>query len=368
LATIYDRWAGPARLRPRFFFLDPHHNMLTTPILIAIAIVAAVAIGIGVALSQRGSTQRLAAEHRSHVPNTDHVFAAVVEEDAFDDAPKMVRRVLRSLELVRRLDIPLERLEAHQPTYREERIPKPRGGFRRLEIPDDATKALQRTILHRLLQQADAHPMACGFEQGASIVDAAMPHQQKRVVVKMDIRHFFEHTTSERVQKWFEAIGWESDAAQLLTRLTTYNGHLPQGAPTSPRLSNLVNAPLDHALLLLARRHKGDYSRYADDITMSFDIKRGRVIRGITQVVRRILRSYGYTMHGGAKLQILRQNQRQIVLGLVVNSSVALPRKTRRWLRAVRHRFETGQDASISEQQLKGWEAFALMIETQREE
>lgn len=341
--------------------------MFTTSTLIAVAVVAMVAIGIGVVLGQRGARSRNVIGGDLFVSDAAGTVAAV-EEDDNDHTPRMPRRVLRTYELARRLDIPQEQLVAHQSSYREERISKPKGGFRRLEIPDNATKALQRTILHRLLQQVDAHPMACGFEEGASIVDAAMPHQQKRVVVKMDIRHFFEHTTSERVQKWIEAIGWEPEAAELLTRLTTYNGHLPQGAPTSPRLSNLVNAPLDHALLQLARRHKGDYSRYADDITMSFDIKRGRVIRGITQVVRRILRSYGYTMHGGAKLQILRQNQRQIVLGLVVNSSVALPRKTRRWLRAVRHRFETGQASSISEQQLNGWESFARMIETQRDE
>ena len=352
--------------------------MLTPPILIAIAVAVVIAVAIGVALGMKSPSHTTGKSAESGTAgdgkppwNGDQAADSVGEADheaLHAESDKTPRRELTCVELADRLAIPLSQLQAHEATYREERIPKPKGGFRRLEIPDDATKAFQRAILRRLLHALDAHPMACGFEEGASIVDAAMPHQQKRVVVKMDIRHFFEHTSAERVQQWFQAIGWDKQAAELLTSLTTYNGHLPQGAPTSPRLTNLINAPLDYALLQIARRHKGDYSRYADDITMSFDIKRGRVIRGITQVVRRILRRYGYTMHGGSKLQILRQNNRQMVLGLVVNSTVALPRKTRRWLRSVRHRLENGQETTITEQQLLGWEAFARMIETQRDE
>jgi hypothetical protein len=259
-----------------------------------------------------------------------------------------------------------EQLRSVAPDYRVVKIPKPHGGLRRLEIPDDATMALQRTILRRLLKSLDAHPFACGFEDGTSIVDAALPHAGRRVIVKMDVRRFFESTTAKRVQCYFENIGWQQEPAEILVRLTTFEGHLPQGAPTSPRLSNLVNAPLDEGLLRLARKHQGNYSRYADDITMSFDIRQGRKVRGITQAVRRILRSYGYAMHGGRKLKILRQHQQQRVLGLVVNSQVALPRKTRRWLRAVRHQMNNDQPTSISAAQLQGWESLAQMIEQQR--
>lgn len=277
-------------------------------------------------------------------------------------------QLLTVAELSDRLGIPVEQLKTHQAEYREVLIPKPGGRQRRLEVPDEATKRLQRTILKRLLAAANSHPMACGFEEGASIVDAALPHEGKNVVVKMDIRRFFESTSAQRVQAWFASIGWDDEAAALLTRLTTCHGHLPQGAPTSPRLTNLVNARLDQALLLVARHHGGHYSRYADDITMSFSHRRGRRIRGIVQVVRRVLRSFGYAMHGGRKLKILRQHQPQKVLGLIVNQRVALPRETRRWIRAVRHRFDSGQPITITEQQLLGWEALARMVKTQRDE
>ena len=336
--------------------------MLTVPVLIAIAVGACIAVGIGLWLSSQ-SPPTDPGDRENFQPQQPAQDKPSPQSSAEPQAAKLTLS-----ELATRLDLPLDQLLAHETSYRIAEITKPRGGTRRLEIPDDATKLLQRRILKRLLQAIDAHPLACGFEEGASIVDAALPHQKKRVVVKMDVRKFFESTTSDRVQKWFSSIGWEDAAAELLTKLTTYNGHLPQGAPTSPRISNLVNAPLDHALLQLARKHKGHYSRYADDITMSFDFTRGRKVRGLTQVVRRILRSYGYTMHGGKKLKIFRQNQQQRVLGLVVNSKVALPRATRRWLRSVRHRFDQGQETTITESQLLGWESLAQMVETQRED
>lgn len=336
--------------------------MLTVPVLIAIAVGVCIAVGIGLWLSSHSTTSDFQPQEDRRSSDT------IGEKPTSQPAPASGGRKLDLDELATRLALPLDQLLAHETSYRIAEITKPRGGTRRLEIPDDATKSLQRRILRRLLQAIDAHPLACGFEEGASIVDAALPHQKKRVVVKMDVRKFFESTTSIRVEKWFTSIGWEDAAAELLTRLTTYNGHLPQGAPTSPRLSNLLNAPLDHALLQLARKHKGHYSRYADDITMSFDFTRGRKVRGLTQVVRRILRSYGYSMHGGEKLKIFRQNQQQRVLGLVVNSKVALPRATRRWLRSVRHRFDQGQETTITESQLLGWESLAQMVETQRED
>ena len=314
-------------------------------VIFAVISIAIVAIGL-LAFRRSAGTVSTAGSSESSVHSYSHRFGL---ED-----------------LARRLEVSVGDLQSHSPSYRTVHISKSGGRHRILEIPDAATMLLQRRILRRLLNALRSHPMACGFEKYASIVDAALPHQGKRVVVKMDIRRFFESTTADRVQAWFEQIGWRPEAAALLVKLTTSSGHLPQGAPTSPRLSNLVNSPMDEGLSCLAQQYKGSYSRYADDITISFDLTRGRRVRGVIQVARRILRSYGYTMHGGRKLKVLRRHQQQSVLGLVVNSKVALPRKTRRWLRAVRHNRSVGKPISLSDQQLNGWEAFALMVEKQR--
>jgi retron-type reverse transcriptase len=270
--------------------------------------------------------------------------------------------------IARTLDLSVHELVVFQPVYREVFVPKRRGGKRRLLIPDDPTKSLQRRILRRLLSGLNAHWAACGFERYRSIVRAAEPHVSKAVVIKIDIRHFFPSTAADRIEAYFRRIGWDSEAAALLTRLTTTEGGLPQGAPTSPRLSNLVNYYLDVQLENLAGRRYGEYTRYADDITISYPKDYPRHVRGTIQQARRILKSKGYEIHG-RKLRILRQHQRQTVTGLVVNDVVNLPRKTRRWLRAVEHRYRTRRrEPTLTPSQLQGWRALAAMVQSANED
>lgn len=342
---------------------------MISPLVIAgLAALTVAGLGIGVWLARPKSsgsptgsdTSGFASESGTHSSQA----SSSPGSSATDEPPVRERDVH---ELARRLKLPLETLRQHACSYHSVDIEKPSGGKRRLEIPDPNTRQLQRRILRTLLNSLNPHPFACGFEHETSIVDAALPHQKKAIVVKMDVRRFFESTSAERIRDYFAGIGWNAEAAELLTELTTFNGHLPQGAPTSPKLSNLVNAKLDESLLRIAKRHGGGYSRYADDITMSFPKARGRKVRGLTQAVRRILKMYGYTMHGGRKLKFYRQHQRQAVLGLVVNDKVALPRKTRRWLRAVRHHADTGRPTTLSDAQLRGWESLQRMVETQRD-
>jgi retron-type reverse transcriptase len=269
-------------------------------------------------------------------------------------------------ELARRLGMGPCELERFTPSYREARIPKRSGGTRRLLVPDDRTKALQRRILRRLLDRLRAHPAANGFERERSIVWNALPHVGRAVVVKLDVVDFFPCTAAHRLDGYFRRIGWDADAAALLVRLTTHENGLPQGAPTSPRLSNLVNFHLDSQLAALAARRRGSYTRYADDLTFSFEKDRPRRVRGVVQKARKILAANGYLMHVRRKLSIRRAHQRQAVTGLVVNAKVALPRGRRRWLRAVRHRMATGRAATITPAQLQGWEAFERMVREQR--
>ncbi len=271
-------------------------------------------------------------------------------------------------ELARRLGMGPRELRSFTPSYREARIPKRSGGTRRLLVPDDRTKAIQRRILRRLLDRLRAHPAANGFERGRSIVHNALPHVGRAVVLKLDVVDFFPATAAHRLDGYFRRIGWDADAAELLVRLTTHENGLPQGAPTSPRLSNLVNYHIDGQLAALAARRRGSYTRYADDITFSFEKDRPRRVRGIAQKARKILAANGYLMHVRRKLSVRRAHERQAVTGLVVNAKVALPRERRRWLRAVRHRMATGKAATITPAELQGWDAFERMVRTQRAE
>jgi retron-type reverse transcriptase len=302
----------------------------------------------------------------------------------------LLKRVVRYLldgagdgidELACRLDMSESALREFRPRYREFQIPKRSGGSRRILAPEEELKNLQRRILHRLLRRLKVHPAARGFEHGQSIVTNALPHIGKPVVVRMDLKDFFPSTQAARVYKYFRKIGWNRPASHLLVRLCTHDGGLPQGAPTSPRLSNLVNYRMDAQLARLKPRFvnprggqrmpalgiRVTYTRYADDLTFSFSLDRPKAIRNVIIQTKFVVAKAGYRLHLRKKLQIRRQHAQQRVTGLIVNRRVNLPRKTRRWLRAVEHRVATGQAATLTPAQLAGWRAFEAMVKRQRE-
>jgi hypothetical protein len=269
-------------------------------------------------------------------------------------------------ELARRLGTPLDRLLAFQPQYAEFTIPKRRGGSRRIVAPDPPTKALQRTILRRLLARLRAHPCATGFERGHSILTNARFHERQALVINLDIRQFFPQTRAERVETCFRRIGWNKSAARLHTRLVTHDGGLPPGAPTSPRLSNLVNFRMDARLYAIAARAGARYSRYADDMTFSFQAAPApKTLMWLINTCEIVLaRDFGYRLHRD-KLRVLRRGRhQQRITGLVVNERARLPRRTRRWLRAVEHRHQIDPAAAtLTETQLRGWRALVHMID-----
>lgn len=266
-------------------------------------------------------------------------------------------------ELARRLGTSEAELRSVRVGYRKFQIPKRTGGHRTIYEPTDELKRVQRLLLRKLLKRLSAHPRAHGFERGKSTVTGAVPHAHKTVVIRMDLRDFFGSIKSARVHDYFARAGWDSEAAQLLTRLCTHEGSLPQGAPTSPRLSNLVNFKLDARLDALARKYGADYTRYADDMTFSFASGGHEQLAPFIRTAKKILREEGYELHTRKKLQIRRRHQRQTVTGLVVNDHVALPRATRRWLRAVEHRASQGGETTLTPVQLEGWRALRKMVE-----
>lgn len=277
-------------------------------------------------------------------------------------------------QLAPRLGLSEDHLNATPIEYETFQIPKRSGGLRTICAPSPELKQIQRCILNRLFKRLHAHPAATGFENTHSIVTNALAHVGAEVVLRMDIINFFGCTEADRVRAWLYAIGWGQEAADLLIRLCTHDGCLPQGAPTSPRLSNLVNYELDGRLDGWARRHGAVYTRYADDITFSFrnpdetpaqDTVDRELINQAIHLTRKVLSEYGYKLHMKKKLNIRRRHQQQKVTGLVVNERVSLPRTTRRQLRSIRHHLETGKPATLTPEQLAGWEALKLMIQKQ---
>ena len=266
-----------------------------------------------------------------------------------------------------RVGLSVAELEAVSPHYETFQIPKRSGGHRTIQAPDAALKKIQRTLYHRLFKKLPVHPCVTGFRPGYSIASNASVHVGKAVVVRMDIQEFFPSTHARRLKRYFRKIGWNRSVADLLIRLCTLDGGLPQGAPTSPQLANLVNYRIDTRLSALTAACGGVYTRYADDLTFSFAKDQPGQYRAVIHTTEAILEEYGYVLHKKKKLQIRRAHQRQEVTGLVVNEKLALPRKTRRWLRAVDHRLANGGEATLTPQQRQGWAALEAMVHAQRE-
>src|SRR5438445_19542 len=244
-------------------------------------------------------------------------------------------------ELAARLKVTVGELTSVPIAYQQFEIPKRHKGMRKILAPVQHLKTIQRQILRRVLGGLKPHPCATGFTRGYSIVSNALPHLGKAAIVRMDLKDFFPSTPALRVNHYFRFIGWNAEAADLLTRLCTHNNALPQGAPTSPKLSNLLNHHLDARLSGLASAIAASYTRYADDITYSLESDDPGSIRKLVHLTAVIAREEGYLVHQRQKLYVRRRKDRQVVTGLVVNQRINLPRDIRRWLRAVEHRHRT---------------------------
>lgn len=154
--------------------------------------------------------------------------------------------------------------------YRPFTIQKPDGRERRILAPSPALKQLQHNFLRGYLAKQPRHPAATAFYRGASILHNAQMHAGQALVATLDIKDFFETTHAGRVRAWFLRQGWKGELLAVLMRLCVYRNGLPQGAPTSPALSNLVNFDLDLAFEKLAERAAARYTRYGDDLTFSW--------------------------------------------------------------------------------------------------
>lgn len=243
--------------------------------------------------------------------------------------------------------------------YHSFTLPKKTGGERLISAPMPRLKRAQYWVLDNILAKVPAHDAAHGFLAGRSIVSNAAPHAGHDVVINLDVKDFFPSIAFGRIKGVFRHLGYGEAMATLLALLCSENRAqawqvdgeklfvggkarervLPQGAPTSPMLTNLLCRRLDRRLLGLARQLGFVYTRYADDLTFSASGEAARDNVGrLLGRVRWILRDEGFTPHPD-KERVMRKGRRQEVTGLVVNADKpGVSRETRRRLRAALHR------------------------------
>lgn len=237
-------------------------------------------------------------------------------------------------------------------------VPKKSGGSRELAAPHRDMARCQDWIRLNILDKVRLHDAAHGFVTGRNTVTNATPHLRRAVVVNADLKDFFPSITFPRVKGVFQQLGYSPAAATILALLctecprtrVTFEGRelwvavgrrgLPQGASTSPALSNLVARGLDSRIAGMARKHGWTYTRYADDLTFSADGESVAKIGWLLARTRHIVAEESFTVNE-KKTRVQRPNTQQSVTGVVVNQHPNVPRDVVRRLRAILHRAKT---------------------------
>ena len=254
--------------------------------------------------------------------------------------------------------------------YGEVKIPKSTGGNRILSVPEDDLKSLQAKLAShlQLALQSKVHKCANAYVPGRSILTNARPHLGCAVLIKLDIKQFFDSVKKEQIRPWvFSALRAHALTERVVDLVFSERG-LPQGAPTSPLLSNLVLRRLDIELYRECNRLGAIYTRYADDITISLKEDDSAIIKYLIKIVEGLLKTEGFVLNKKkGKLQVLRPHQAQRICGVTINSGrLSISRQQRRILRAAKHRRKHGAESTLSDDQLAGWAAYVGMVMHQK--
>jgi RNA-directed DNA polymerase len=276
-----------------------------------------------------------------------------------DDELRQQFRALRSpRDVADLLQVSYQRLAYHLRTgssgqYTRFTIPKSDGSLRIITAPAPGLKNIQRRLNEVLQAVYEIKVPAHGFAKGKSVVTNARLHRRRRWIFNIDLVDFFHSIHFGRVRGLLMSRPYylPLDAATTLARVCCYESRLPQGAPTSPVVSNMICASLDRQLLRLAQTFSCRYTRYADDLTFSTRSKHfpeqlamfqeypaePQVLVG--RRLQNLIEKNGFTVKL-AKVRLRYRSRRQEVTGITVNQVCNLPKSYYRQLRAMLHAWE----------------------------
>jgi RNA-directed DNA polymerase len=234
--------------------------------------------------------------------------------------------------------------------YRTFEILKRNGEPRQIHAPVRPLKFVQRQLAATLYEIHRPRSCVYGFIKDRSILGNARRHTKHRWLLRVDLEDFFPTINFGRVRGLFLAapFSFPAPVATMLAQLTTYQNSLPQGAPTSPTLSNYICHRLDYDLISLAARHKCYYTRYADDLNFSANQRTFPSELGILETsgtslkatvgeeLRGVIEAAGFKINT-KKVHLKRSNSRQLCTGLVVNAQPNVRREYVKEIRALLH-------------------------------
>lgn len=264
--------------------------------------------------------------------------------------------------------------------YRKYKIKKSNGRNREIRQPRKDLKAVQAWILRNILDKLSPSPYATAYRKKMNIADNMVPHSSNRYFICLDIENFFDSISIRRVAKIFLIVGYSPKASNLLAKLCTcdgsrpyssdyypsFEGSLPQGAVTSPALSNLITAKLDRRIAGYTSRRNIIYTRYADDITLSAN--NPSVLSKALPRILKIIKTEHFEPNMD-KLRILGPKKGCYITGLTKNNSESkfgIGRKKKRKMRAIIHRllFNSTTDGKYkNEESIIGWLNFLKSVD-----
>lgn len=212
--------------------------------------------------------------------------------------------------------------------YRHFSIKKKNGKSRNISEPLPSLKEIQTWILNNILYVRKTSRFAKAYVSKRNIVDNVKFHLNQPKVVCIDIKDFFSSIKEEYITVIFIEFGYSRRVSETLSKLCCLDGCLPQGAPTSPYLSNIYMHNFDTYISKYCTENKIRYTRYADDITFSGDFDE----KIILSLVNDKLLEIGLLLNG-SKTRIMTQNNRQLITGIVVNEKLQVPKEKRKELR-----------------------------------
>lgn len=244
--------------------------------------------------------------------------------------------------------------------YKTFHIPKKSGGYRTIYSPNNSLRIVQRKLSQVLYAVYRSKPSVHGFAPSRSIITNAQAHVKKKFILNIDIKNFFDSINFGRVRGLFMRNPYKLNdkVATVLAQICCFDNKLPQGAPTSPIVSNLICTKMDSELQRFSRKHGLFYTRYADDITFSsnrnkipnsliYSYQKGcsKVILG--DEIKSIIEQNGFKIND-KKVRLLDKTQRQEVTGLIVNQTVNVNRKYIRNINATLHAWKKYGLKSVS--------------------
>ena len=236
--------------------------------------------------------------------------------------------------------------------YQHFSIAKGPNKVRMISAPDERLKFLQRKLTNKLTELYRPRNPVHGFVAERSVKTNAQAHLHRRFVVNIDLKDFFPTITQKRVDGMLLSLGIDDRVVEIIAQICCNNGHLPQGAPSSPVLSNMICFRLDKMLMGIAKEARCIYTRYADDISFSSHQPPSTLFEAtlpptgrfspdlLASELRNVIQQNGFAVNPD-KAHYADRHSRRIVTGIKVNELLNVDRRYIRNIRAALYSVET---------------------------